>query len=60
MYFLSVKEGYVLPDPRWLLHESGDWTMPVVDLDKVPFLEAFLTHHFQSKRSDEGTCGEDT
>ena len=60
LYFVSVKEGCVFPDPRWLLQESGDWTMPLLDFDKVPFLEAFLTHHFQSKRSAEGACGEDT
>ncbi len=46
LYFVSIKAGHVFPSPRYLLGESGDWIMPLVDFDKIPFLEEFLSHQF--------------
>lgn len=54
LYFISIANGRVLPDPMCLLSESGDWVMPIVDFDKVPFLYEFIAHHFQGERSADG------
>ena len=58
LYFVSMKQGHVFPCRMCLLDESGDWTMPLLEFEKVPFLADFLGRHFGSERSGERTCGE--
>ncbi len=56
LYFVSTKQGSAFPFPLCLLHESGSWVMPLLDFEKVPFLNAFLTRHFGSDSSPEGAA----
>jgi hypothetical protein len=59
LYFVSVKEGHAYPSPKYLLGESGDWTMPLLEYDKVPFFDEFLNHHFGSEHLADGASEED-
>jgi len=46
LYFVSIAHGHVFLGRRYLLNESGDCIMPLVEFDEVPFLEEFLKHNF--------------
>lgn len=36
---------------KWLLCESGNWAMPLVDFYKIPFLKNFVDTCFREKNS---------
>ncbi len=58
LYFVSIGESPAVLGPRYLLNESGDWIMPVVDFDKISFLGAFLTRNSGTECSIEGASEE--
>jgi len=63
LYHFRVAQGSDLPDPQFLLNESGTWPMPITDFRRIPFLMRFIRHQFggEDAREDrfQEECGTD-
>lgn len=46
LYYICVAPGATLLDPRFVLKESGTWTMHIADWARIPFLKEFFTRQF--------------
>lgn len=54
LYLVCIGQSSTLCNSQHLLNKSGTWVMPLIEFDRIPFLDAFLRHQFNEEDSVEG------